>query len=223
LRLGAETKVYAAGLKVELAITFFKPGDVCAVDRYAPSMVKWILDSGRDSFVALFGNESIAAQNLASWIRRSDSEFSGLCSTLAILDDIAMAILVALPGKLIARRRRADMLALIKAANPTQRAGLKENLQRLVGLTAPVGERDYYIRALTVDSAYRGHGVGKKLLERALIDGRASDCERVRLDVQTDNQAALHLYRRFGFQPIHKGETRELGFAVYSMVLPINL
>jgi RimJ/RimL family protein N-acetyltransferase len=48
--------------------------------------------------------------------------------------------------------------------------------------------------------AYRGQGIGTRLMERALAEAWARDFLRIELDVYADNAAALALYGKFGFE-----------------------
>lgn len=50
-----------------------------------------------------------------------------------------------------------------------------------------------------VVSSHRGRGIGSALLSEALRWGRSYGVERVELTVYPDNDAAIALYRRFGF------------------------
>jgi diamine N-acetyltransferase len=51
-----------------------------------------------------------------------------------------------------------------------------------------------------IDSAHQGFGLGSIMLE-ALIKRiiEVYDCPEIYLSIVEDNQAALHLYRKFGF------------------------
>lgn len=71
---------------------------------------------------------------------------------------------------------------------------------------APVG----HILNIAVDPAFRGRGLGKRLLEYALEYCRGLGAERVELEVRTGNDAAIALYRKYGF------EIRELVPCYYS-------
>lgn len=51
-----------------------------------------------------------------------------------------------------------------------------------------------------VASGYRRQGIGKRLLTVALEGARAQSLERVQLDVFASNEAAVALYRAFGFR-----------------------
>ena len=60
------------------------------------------------------------------------------------------------------------------------------------------------IHSIAVAPAQRGRGVAVRLLTRiiALLRGRGS--ETVALNVRLENQAAIQLYRKLGFQPVRR-------------------
>lgn len=64
-----------------------------------------------------------------------------------------------------------------------------------------------YIMTLGVLAAYRGRGIGSKLLQSVLDyykqekDGALlSEVQEIYLHVQTNNHDAIHFYHRFGFE-----------------------
>ncbi len=59
------------------------------------------------------------------------------------------------------------------------------------------GEDEIFLSKLYVDKAYRGQGIGKKLIKRFLSDycGR----NRIRLTCNKDNKATLKAYEHMGF------------------------
>jgi ribosomal protein S18 acetylase RimI-like enzyme len=56
--------------------------------------------------------------------------------------------------------------------------------------------------AMGLLSAYRGKGIGGKLMQHALDHSKKVGLEKVELSVYTTNHAAIHLYKKFGFQNI---------------------
>jgi len=55
------------------------------------------------------------------------------------------------------------------------------------------------IHDLAVLPEYRGHGVGRILLERVEAKGRELGCCKLTLEVREDNHRAQRLYQNFGF------------------------
>jgi ribosomal-protein-alanine N-acetyltransferase len=60
-----------------------------------------------------------------------------------------------------------------------------------------------HVKDIAVHPDHRGEGIGATLLERALEVLRSADASRVKLEVRAGNDAAIHLYRRFGFTHHH--------------------
>jgi len=76
---------------------------------------------------------------------------------------------------------------------------------RLVGMVAayfndPQGE-GAYVTSVSVLRSHAGRGIARDLMERCVRHARALKCRRIRLEVGTDNEAALRLYGRQGFLP----------------------
>jgi len=66
----------------------------------------------------------------------------------------------------------------------------------------PNGGVDSRILSIAVAPEFRGLGMGKALLERALSDLRQQGSTEVGLEVRPDNSVALNLYERAGFIPL---------------------
>lgn len=64
---------------------------------------------------------------------------------------------------------------------------------------AAPGEEELLLVAVVPD--YRGRGLGKALIRRAIEAARARRAERVFLETR-DNNPAIGLYRKIGFEPI---------------------
>jgi len=190
-----------------------------AVARNAEQLCRWVLQTGPRFFKALFGGDDIARRQLQKWMCRQDSEFCGLLATLAVLDGSLAGVIIAVPGSDIGRRRRSDLLALLSVSRREWRPILKQNLKLLANATAPLSETDYYVRCLAVDESRRGRGIGRALLTGAIKDGTVAGHRRIRLDVETDNESALALYRSCGFEAIDQSWLPQFGFGMYSMVL----
>jgi GNAT superfamily N-acetyltransferase len=76
---------------------------------------------------------------------------------------------------------------------------------------------DCWLEDLFVRQRARGAGLGAALLGAALDRARERGCGRVELDTSESNQAALRLYRRFGFSEHSKSAppARDLFLGLY--------
>ena len=63
-----------------------------------------------------------------------------------------------------------------------------------------VTQRHSAVLGMGIVAEHRGHGLGARLLESALVLGHAHGFRRTELVVRTDNTAAIALYRRFRFE-----------------------
>ncbi|MFV0290604.1 MAG: ribosomal protein S18-alanine N-acetyltransferase [Mangrovibacterium sp.] len=80
--------------------------------------------------------------------------------------------------------------------------------------------RNGRIYAIAVNSKYRGQGVARALLTEVLSRGKNQQLNKVFLEVRTDNQAAINLYKQNGFE--YRSEKKNYyhdGSSAYSMVL----
>jgi ribosomal protein S18 acetylase RimI-like enzyme len=64
---------------------------------------------------------------------------------------------------------------------------------------------DCWLEDLFVESAARGSGLGRALVQATLDRARERGCRRVELDVNTENAPALALYRALGFETGKEG------------------
>jgi ribosomal-protein-alanine N-acetyltransferase len=58
---------------------------------------------------------------------------------------------------------------------------------------------EYEVHTIGVDPAYQGQGIGRRLLDKLL---QFADGGVVYLEVRTDNEAAIALYRSVGFTQV---------------------
>ncbi|MCL5430363.1 MAG: GNAT family N-acetyltransferase [Candidatus Marsarchaeota archaeon] len=59
-----------------------------------------------------------------------------------------------------------------------------------------------HLSKLTIDEAYRGHGIGKLLINELInrTKTRNAGISRIFLHVRKNNKAAMHLYKSLGFE-----------------------
>jgi ribosomal protein S18 acetylase RimI-like enzyme len=81
----------------------------------------------------------------------------------------------------------------------------------------------YYIQCLAVYPEFRGHGISKRLLEKADELARQAHCKTLELDTETTNTVAINAYKKHGMEIAASSPTvysriqkREIG--LYRMV-----
>ena len=60
--------------------------------------------------------------------------------------------------------------------------------------------REAYITNIAVFDKYRNHGIGRKLLRKAVEGAETRNCEFVTLEVRESNKSAVSLYKSEGFE-----------------------
>ena len=74
---------------------------------------------------------------------------------------------------------------------------------RIIGfLAAWIVADEMHINNLGTHPDFRRQGIGKALLEEAIIEGRLRGTRFCLLEVRVSNQAAISLYQTFGFNPV---------------------
>ena len=67
---------------------------------------------------------------------------------------------------------------------------------------APLGDAAFELTKMAVDPNHRGYGIGDKLMQACIDFTRARKRQRIILESNTKQVAAIHLYRKFGFKEI---------------------
>ncbi len=74
----------------------------------------------------------------------------------------------------------------------------------------PLSEGTGEVKRMYVDSAWRGRGVGRALLETLIAHARTLGYHHLRLGTLGDMNAAQSLYRSLGFAPIERYRPDEM-------------
>jgi len=104
------------------------------------------------------------------------------------------------PGDRLSRRQYRHHLR-----NPRARLLVADAGCRLAGsalLLFRRGARVARLYSLAVDQAWRGRGIGRRLLDAGERESAKRGCIRVRLEVRTDNRAAQALYEGHGYRRV---------------------
>ena len=75
---------------------------------------------------------------------------------------------------------------------------------------------------IMVTPAARGHGLAVELLSRGIDWARSRGCHTMMLEVRRDNDPAISLYRRFGFETISQ-RPNYYGGGVDALVMSVDL
>ena len=66
----------------------------------------------------------------------------------------------------------------------------------------PLEDDAFELTKMAVDPAFRGNGIGDKLMQACIDFTRSRNRRRIILESNTKQAAAIRLYRKFGFQEI---------------------
>jgi ribosomal protein S18 acetylase RimI-like enzyme len=194
---------------------------LCSSDeaaKYAPQIARWAYQSNVEYFNLLFNNELSALGQLEQWTLRRNSEYSALCCMILFDDGLASGGAIVFGGNEQLERRRADLFQLFKGLSRTDRDQLKSKLEQVAHAAQTAEPTDFYTRTLAIDPKARGRGLGARLLAACVQRGFATGFARVRLEVRTDNLAAVKLYERAGFQGISESEVARYGGRLRTMI-----
>ena len=67
---------------------------------------------------------------------------------------------------------------------------------------------------IMTDINYRGKGISLKMMDHLHEIARGKNCERIRLTVYKENQAAVSLYNKLGYQFFDKNEKELVGIKI---------
>jgi ribosomal protein S18 acetylase RimI-like enzyme len=103
----------------------------------------------------------------------------------------------------IARRLETGDGLWLVAETLSRAANQPPSVPRLIGML-DVGREAWrdagFVWNIAVDRAYRGQGLGRRLMERVVEWGRRRGLRAIILETQTNNWDACRFYQRFGFQ-----------------------
>jgi ribosomal protein S18 acetylase RimI-like enzyme len=184
-----------------------------------PGLPDWILDAGNPYLEWFLGGRERARTTVLDWLGEETSELAARWVTIAYDRDRAIGGFVALPGRDVARARRADLLWLLKATSGSDRDAIRRRLQESRELFLPVEESHRYLSKIGLVREYRGHGHGGELLDAFLRYSFDAEYEHVRLDVFAGNQRAVRLFGERGFVVIGEREIGALAAPYLAMTL----
>jgi ribosomal protein S18 acetylase RimI-like enzyme len=151
------------------------------------------------SFLEIAGDPAVAVRMAMAAFRSAGSAFSYNLSTVAVVDERVVGIVVAATAEEWRRRRIRTGLAMLAGGGVrsgwrlVRRGPLEERLM------PPIGAGALYVAAMAVESHHRRKGIGALLMDHAIELAQKQGLRVVALDVRPDNMAAIRLYERHGF------------------------
>lgn len=118
--------------------------------------------------------------------------------TIFVIGDFAGAAVWLPPGT---KTDRSEEIDLAEASTTAESHAFPPEFPELISRSAAYGPNDphWYLGLIAVDPAYRGRGVGTKLMQHSLA---MVDQGGLPAYLESTNAANLSLYRRFGFQEL---------------------
>jgi ribosomal protein S18 acetylase RimI-like enzyme len=184
-------------------------------------ILPWLHEAGNPYWDWLWGSPTEARRQLKGWLARSSSELSAE-HVVCLTDGGGHAVggYVALPGRTVQICRRADLLALRSYLQRSPDASrILARLGQARSLFANVAETEFYLSRIGVLASARAQGLGRRLLEMFVEDGRRKGFSKFRLDVSADNAGARRLYRAAGFVEEAESAIAETPLRYVSMVM----
>ena len=198
---------------------FCLPATTANIDVLISRSIPWVLAAGSPYFLELFGGEEPAIRALQLWMRRPSSEVSiGRGQILMEGSDIAGGF-IALAGPELKLARKADALALWKTVPASELRALIRRMANGANLFSPVADDEYYLSKLGLNEEFRGRGLGSALIMRYLQEGRMRGYSHYSLEVLSQNDPAVRLYKSAGFQIDRQLQSRDGRFRYFSMKL----
>ena len=176
------------------------------LSKYADEFASLIHATGPVTYDYQFVRRELFDEIVKTSWRTPGSLFSYDETTLALDDDELLGIMVAFRGpEFIKRRKTLSALwpPLIEAGKvqPEELSEIARRTYLCSYLNATIPSVVYYIHAVAVKETHRGKGVGAKLLNHAISQGKQAGSRGLHLDVLSDNPA-VDFYRSMGLETL---------------------
>ncbi len=182
-------------------------------------LAPWVVAASRPFADWDFGEDWAAAEILQEWMGRPTSEVFAGRAIVYEDDDGPGGCIVALSGSELARCRAADFAAFYGEieSEPDADEVIAEIVAASNELFAPVADDDLYISRVGVDADRRGRGIGREMVSHVLELAARAGHLRCRLDVASDNRAAIRAYEAAGLTVAERRHSPTAGLSYCSM------
>ena len=159
----------------------------------------------------LFGSDnSKNAQGLLKHLfRKKSNRFSFQFTEVATLSGKVTGLVIAYSGRVMKSLELPMSLHLFQASGVLGFIRFIKRASPLFGIKEAEND-EYFISNIAVLSAYQGQGLGKYLLSQAEKTAKEQGFNKISLTVDVENERALSLYKRIGFNVIETVEIKSL-------------
>lgn len=158
-------------------------------------------------------------------LRSGGVEFAPPAGQAVLEDGRFMGFGAWMSGLDLLKRRLAGARAIGRASAGLIGPALVERMAKAATVLAAPKRDEWYIARIAVVPDARGKGIGGYLVAQALEEGRRRGCSRSVLAVDPENEPAMRLYRRYGFevigQPLVHGGIRSPTFSYWHLARPL--
>ena len=165
------------------------------------SAVSLLLMTMSDFGISLFGfGDKDKTKNIVeNFFIHNRNRFSYKLTDLILIDDNIAGLLLSFPGN---QMINLEMHTFFRLWRVYKKMDVLKFIWRILPLVNhKEAEKDeYYIAHLAVKSSSRRRGIGKRLLEYAEAKAEEYNLQKCSLTVDVDNQGAIKLYRKCGYE-----------------------
>lgn len=183
--------------------------------RFRRQVLTLIHEAGNPYYDWLFGSSRGAQAAIQMLYDSPSSELWAGRVRLLVASGTLQGLYLGIEGNELARCRLADTLSLISHTSMTAddlRTQLRARLNATRHLFVQPSATDYVLSKIAVTQPYRGQGVGRRLVDSFLEQGRALGYSQFRLDVSAGNERAITLYRSCGFEIFDERRAVEMSY-----------
>lgn len=190
------------------------------IDQKLDDVTPWILEAGRPYYdVFLEGTDP--QEVIDSWLQRRSSELALRRTRLAVADDRIAGGYIAVAGGELAGCRQADLLDLARTMGNHSYSDLRERMDDLDDLFAPVEAHDFYLSKLGVMPRMEDKELEHPLMDDCIRRAQLGGFGQIRTDVSEDDEEMRDLLDTYGFRPIYRGKSTESDLRYLSMSLEV--
>jgi ribosomal protein S18 acetylase RimI-like enzyme len=187
---------------------------------HLPAIAEWVLDAGAPHLEWLYMGDRERALGIVRDLLASErSELWAGFATVLVEDGRAIGGYLALPGRELPDRRKADLTSLIRATPRENRAELRRRVELGDDLYLPVEPDHRFLSKIGLLAGHRGRGLGGALLDAFVAESWEQGYRHIRLDVARGDGRVVRLYESRGFEAVGSRSLEPLGVEYVAMIL----